>query len=64
MNARVGDELLLQLPGEAFPVGGKIVAIAHPDGLPPYAVRWEDGRESLMFPGADARLRRRAPARV
>ena len=26
------------------------------DGAPPYVVRWSDGHEGLMFPGADAHI--------
>ena len=58
MNAHVGDEILLQPPGVGHPVReGEIVEIADPDGAPPYLVRWDDGRESLLFPGPDAVVR-------
>nr|SBO96077.1 hypothetical protein BN4615_P5593 [Nonomuraea gerenzanensis] len=31
--------------------------VEHADGSPPYLVRWLDtGRESLVFPGRDARV--------
>lgn len=34
---------------------GRIVALHHADGSPPYDVEWsDDGRTSLFFPGPDA----------
>ena len=29
-------------------------ALAVADGGPPYLVRWDDGHESLSFPGSDS----------
>ena len=58
MRASVGDRLIQ----EGTHVGdrrrvGVISAVAHPDGTPPYTVRWEDtGAEALVFPGPDARI--------
>ena len=56
MRAEVGDRLVVKGPH----VGdhereGEIVEVRHPDGSPPYVVRWSDsGHESLFFPGPDA----------
>jgi hypothetical protein len=56
MQASVGDLLVVRgahvdEPGQ----DGKIIEIKHPDGTPPYVVRWSDnGHESLVFPGPDA----------
>jgi Domain of unknown function (DUF1918) len=36
---------------------GVITEVRHPDGTPPYLVRWLDrDHESLVFPGPDARV--------
>ncbi|MET8946880.1 DUF1918 domain-containing protein [Streptomyces sp. NPDC004542] len=59
MRARVGDEIVVR--GTAAGVvarDGEIVGLHHPDGSPPYDVRWaEDGRVTLYFPGPDAYVR-------
>lgn len=58
MKAHPGDRLIL----EGVHVGdrrrvGVITEVRHPDGTPPYVVRWlDDGREGLVFSGPDARL--------
>jgi len=31
----------------------EILKVLGKDGAPPYLVRWEDGRESEVFPGSD-----------
>ncbi|MFF9410608.1 DUF1918 domain-containing protein [Streptomyces anandii] len=37
---------------------GEVVGVHHPDGSPPYDVRWADsGRVTLYFPGPDACVR-------
>ena len=54
LHAAVGDRLVVRsLHGPAR--DGEIVEVRHPDGTPPYTVRWSDtGHETLVFPGADA----------
>lgn len=57
MKAKIGDRLVL----EGTHVGddrrtGTIIEIQHPDGSPPYQVRWPDGHESFISPGPDARV--------
>ena len=58
MIAHIGDRLVL----EGTPHGdsrrvGIITALAHADGGPPYQVNWlDDGRTTLIFPGAEARI--------
>lgn len=32
---------------------GEILKVLGDDGAPPYLVRWDDGRESEVFPGSD-----------
>lgn len=59
MRARVGDEIVVR--GTTAGVNardGEIVGLHHPDGSPPYDVRWADsGRVTLYFPGPDAYIR-------
>ncbi|GIJ48105.1 hypothetical protein Val02_49910 [Virgisporangium aliadipatigenens] len=58
MLAHRGDRLIL----EGTHVGdrrrtGMIIELRGADGAPPYVVRWLDtDRESLVFPGPDARV--------
>jgi hypothetical protein len=58
MIAHVGDRLVI----EGIHVGdrrrvGLITAVQHPDGTPPYEVRWlDDGHTGLVFPGPEARV--------
>ncbi|HEX6077863.1 MAG TPA: DUF1918 domain-containing protein [Micromonosporaceae bacterium] len=54
MQAIVGDRLHVH----SHAVGihdrvGEILEVRGPDGTPPYLVRFEDGHESLVFPGPD-----------
>jgi len=35
---------------------GEVLEVHGTDGAPPYVVRWSDGHEGLMFPGADAHV--------
>jgi hypothetical protein len=56
--AAIGDWVIVEgtMPGVPRRQG-KIVGLAHPDGSPPYWVRWvEDDHESLFFPGPDGRV--------
>jgi len=57
MKAKIGDRLVLYGPhvGDTRRVG-VIIEVPHQDGTPPYRVRWEDGREGLIYPGPDARV--------
>ncbi|WP_084959932.1 DUF1918 domain-containing protein [Thermoactinospora rubra] len=58
MKAAVGDKLIVENTyGNDVRRTGVIIEVAHPDGSPPYLVRWlEDERETLIFPGPDARV--------
>ena len=58
MNAHVGDELVIR----SHQVGrsdqhGEIIEIITTGGQH-YRVRWSDGRETILFPGPDATVRR------
>ncbi|MFD8033944.1 DUF1918 domain-containing protein [Streptomyces sp. NPDC048231] len=71
MRARVGDEIVVRgTTAGVIARDGEIVGLHHPDGSPPYDVRWaESGRVTLYFPGPDAYIRHlvsggdRVPAR-
>ena len=56
MHARKGDCIVVRNQHLDGPVReGEVLAVEHPDGSPPYRVRWSDnGHESLFFPGPDA----------
>ncbi|MFJ3235278.1 DUF1918 domain-containing protein [Streptomyces sp. NPDC086787] len=58
-RARVGDEIVVRgATTGAIARDGEIVGLHHPDGGPPYDVRWADsGRVTLYFPGPDACIR-------
>jgi hypothetical protein len=58
MRAEVGDRLIVD------GAGGRrecvIIRLQHPDGSPPYVVRWlPEGHIALMVPGPYTRLARR-----
>ncbi|GAA4833522.1 DUF1918 domain-containing protein [Kitasatospora terrestris] len=68
MRASVGDRIIVEGTRPGVPRrDGRIVALHHADGSPPYDVCWEDtGRVSEFFPGPDSHLhhygRRQEPA--
>lgn len=59
MRARVGDEIVVRGTSAGVVArDGEVVGLHHPDGSPPYDVRWaENGRVTLYFPGPDAYVR-------
>ncbi|MFJ6836775.1 DUF1918 domain-containing protein [Streptomyces sp. NPDC091209] len=59
MRAHLGDHLVIEsVTTGAARRDGEIVGLHHPDGAPPYDVRWSDTDEvTLVFPGPDARVR-------
>lgn len=64
MKAEVGDRLIVEGTHTGDPRRvGVIVELRHPDGSPPYMVRWENAEQpTLVFPGPDAHIERRAYA--
>ena len=59
MKARIGDRLL---PDGEQCRSGVIIGLQHPDGSPPYIVKWlGDGHIALVFPGPYTKIVRRAP---
>ncbi|MEF3402593.1 DUF1918 domain-containing protein [Agromyces sp. CCNWLW203] len=57
MHATVGERLIIhgKLVGQATR-RGEILEIRGEDGGPPYLVRFDDGHETLLFPGADCEI--------
>jgi len=55
MKAQVGDQVLVASAQAGVPArSGTIVELRHPDGTPPYVVRWSDtGHEGVYFPRHD-----------
>lgn len=56
MHAKVGDKIVIGSHQVGQPERDCVVLeLRHPDGEPPYFVRWGDtGEEDLFFPGSDA----------
>jgi hypothetical protein len=56
MYAHKGDRIVIRNPHLGGVVrDGEVIDVEHPDGSPPYRVRWSDnGHESFFFPGPDA----------
>jgi Domain of unknown function (DUF1918) len=55
VDACVGDRLVIRGRVNHEPIrAGEIIEVHGKDGGPPYLVRWEDGRTSLVYPGPDA----------
>ena len=64
MFAAVGDRVFVESVRPGHEHMGRIVALRHSDGTPPYVVRWDDtGTETLHFPRADCRIEPAPPAR-
>ena len=63
MFAAVGDRVFVESVRPGHEHMGRIVALRHSDGTPPYVVRWDDtGTETLHFPRADSRIEPAPPA--
>jgi len=55
MHARVGDEILVDGAHLGDPRrSGEVIEVREQGGVIHYSVRWEDGHESIFFPGSDA----------
>ena len=56
MKATVGDRLCVHSRTVDRPARlGEVVEVRGPDGQPPFLVRFDDGHETLLFPGPDCR---------
>ncbi|QIK74355.1 DUF1918 domain-containing protein [Nocardioides piscis] len=57
MHAQVGDTLVAESNRTGTAAKrGEIVEVRGEDGAPPYVVKWNDGHEGLVYPGADAHV--------
>ena len=55
MRASVGERIVIRgMTVEMPDRHGEIVEVRGEDGAPPYLVRFDDGHETLVFPGSDA----------
>ncbi|MCG2621364.1 DUF1918 domain-containing protein [Arthrobacter sp. I2-34] len=54
MNAAQGDRIVIRgRTVESADRHGEILEVRGEDGAPPYFVRFDDGHESVVFPGGD-----------
>jgi hypothetical protein len=54
MKASAGERILIRGKSVESPDRrGEIVEVRGADGAPPYLVRFDDGHETLVYPGAD-----------
>ncbi len=58
MKAKVGDRIVISGHRAGEPDRDcEVLELRHPNGEPPYVVRWGDtGHEDLFFPGPDAKV--------
>lgn len=56
MHAQKGDRIVIRSQHTGRPDrDAEVLDVEHPDGSPPYVVKWSDtGHEALFFPGPDA----------
>ena len=54
MYALIGDEIVVHARHVGEPDRrGTITGTRGPDGAPPFAVTWDDGKQVVFFPSAD-----------
>ena len=57
MQAAVGERLVIHSKQVGTPDRhGEVLEVRGSDGGPPYLVRFDDGHETLLYPGADCEL--------
>jgi len=64
MIAHVGDRIVLEGThlGDTRRIG-TITGVSHPDGTPPYQVRWlGNEQDTLIFPGPEAHIEPAGPS--
>jgi hypothetical protein len=55
MKAKVGDVIVIKANHVGEPDRmGEILEVRGADGAPPFYIRFDDGHETLVFPGPDA----------
>ena len=64
MKAKVGDEIVVDATVTGGPRReGEIVEIRDEGDVTHYVVRWDDGHETVFYPGSDAHVVRPARSR-
>jgi hypothetical protein len=64
MNGQIGDRLHVHGTVVGQPDRtGEIIEVRGGDGGPPYLVRFDDGHETLVYPGPDAVIESREHSR-
>jgi len=59
MKAVAGDRIVIRgTTVESTDRHGLILEVKGADGAPPYLVRFDDGHETIMFPGGDFAVER------
>lgn len=59
MHATVGERILIRgMTVESTDRHGEIIEVRGSEGGPPYFVRFDDGHEALIYPGADCVMER------
>lgn len=57
MHASVGDELIVDAMASGHPRrAGEIIEIRTTGDVEHYVVRWDDGRETVFYPGSEAHV--------
>jgi hypothetical protein len=57
MNAKVGDEIVVDATVTGGPRReGEIIEIRGAGDVVHYLVRWDDGHQTLFYPGSDAHV--------
>lgn len=63
MQASTGERILIRGKTVDNPDRhGEIIEVQGTDGAPPYLVRFDDGHETLVYPGADCVIEHAASA--
>ena len=57
MQAKVGSHIQIHGRSVGAPDRrGEVIEVRGTDGSPPYLVRFDDGHETLLYPGTDCEL--------
>jgi hypothetical protein len=57
MHASIGDEIIIHGRNLGTPERrGEVIEAHGPGGSPPYLVKFDDGHETLVFPGPDVEI--------
>lgn len=60
MEAAQGDRIIIRgRTVESSDRHGEILEVRGPNGTPPYHVRFDDGHETILYPGGDFTVERR-----